>query len=571
MTHAEFLARLAGCSIQASVLIGLVWLICRMGWVKPRFRSLLWVGVFAHLLVGLAGGVQIAILPEPKPAEFAVLDSAVPPAEKPGAGVETLAAMAWLLGVGAILTLSVWREVRSRRAMGALLTTDVEFSDFVLEAAETVGVKKPRVRIVECEISPCVRGFFSPIVYVPQSLLDEPEESIRAVLIHEFAHIRHGDLRAGYVALAARTLFFFNPLVWVAYREWCVNREAACDEVVLERSQIKFLDYCNLLIRFAERSPALATAIQAASKNFSQLHRRICEMKTTQPKNRGAAPVATIAALLVSALAVIPISVTTRKSSSVEQLHVSKAPRHSSTDAVFVTVDESALGKTFTKNGHKGIALRAEDVQNVLVDGKEIKLGDDIIIVRPEKPEEMTKLDPKLVSDFVVDKDGFLIPKEAASTSDVIKVVDLEKAAPKSVKPSLPQPRERDAKVIVPLAAQPSESSATIHVKTGPSNRTGNPPSTVGPLARSVTVPLEAARSVPAMVPLLPDLPIIPVAPVEAAQPKARRLVEVTPAPSTRPLMLPEIPVAGRLLRSDRSAADADQAPSATTVQAARP
>lgn len=592
MNSAELLARLAGCSIQATFLIGLVWLVCRMGWIKPRFRSLLWVAVFVHLLIGLGGGVELALLPAPTAPEV-VVESQSPAPASTGLSTETLVAGLWILGVALSLIGVVWREVNARRALGQTSAIQADFADFVLEAAETAGVRNPLVKIVESDISPCVRGFFSPVVYVPKSLLNEPEESIRAVLIHEFAHIRHGDLRMSCLAVAAKVIFFFNPLVWFAYREWCVNREAACDEVVLERSQIKLLDYCNLLIQFAERSPALAATIHAASKSFSQLHRRICEMKTNQPKNRGAAPVATIAALLVSALAVIPISVTTSKSSSVEPLRVRKVQGHSSTDSAQVTVGKDATMKTFNYQGYEGVALRREDVEAIEVQGVKIGSSEGVVIVHPDKPDQIIRLDPKHIAEFVEDKDGFLVPKNGVAASGVIKVADLEKAAPRPadivkgrvVKRAHAAPK---AKEIAPIAAQrgkliapslPAKGAVAPAGATAPKIAQGSLIAPVAPVEAvaaaaampAVIAPREAVSAaalppkiVQSTVPLLPDLPLIPARAAEAVKPSSTD-------PIKRPRVLKDIPLLAPLFRTTPSSpAESDRVPEASGVQATR-
>lgn len=80
--------------------------------------------------------------------------------------------------------------------------------------------------------SPFVLGLFRPRVYIPSGLKGE---SLSYVLAHENAHIQRRDYLwkpAGYLLLS---VYWFNPLLWIAYILLCRDIEGACDEKVLGR------------------------------------------------------------------------------------------------------------------------------------------------------------------------------------------------------------------------------------------------------------------------------------------------------------------------------------------------
>ncbi len=78
--------------------------------------------------------------------------------------------------------------------------------------------------------SPFVFGFLRPRIYLPSGL--EPENR-EFVLAHERSHIRRGDHLIKPLAFLVLCVYWFNPLMWLAYIFLCRDIELSCDERVL--------------------------------------------------------------------------------------------------------------------------------------------------------------------------------------------------------------------------------------------------------------------------------------------------------------------------------------------------
>ncbi|MBO4458130.1 MAG: hypothetical protein J5802_10455 [Butyrivibrio sp.] len=91
-----------------------------------------------------------------------------------------------------------------------------------------------------------ILGIISPRVYLPSSL---PKEAREYILKHEFAHLSRCDHIWKPLGFALLSVYWFNPLCWVAYILLCKDIEYACDEKVTKNiGKRKKAEYCRILL-----------------------------------------------------------------------------------------------------------------------------------------------------------------------------------------------------------------------------------------------------------------------------------------------------------------------------------
>jgi hypothetical protein len=69
---------------------------------------------------------------------------------------------------------------------------------------------------------------------LPPGMHGLPRDSVRAVLLHELRHIRRADSLTFGAAYAICSLFWFLPLIWIAYTRLYLEQEKSCDSAVIE-------------------------------------------------------------------------------------------------------------------------------------------------------------------------------------------------------------------------------------------------------------------------------------------------------------------------------------------------
>lgn len=186
----------------------------------------------------------------------------------------------WMTGVGiSLLVLAVglgrlaWLASRARRLACGRWT---ELAD---EISRQYGLRRPVLLLQSEHPSLLVTwGLARPKIMVPAAAGEWPEDLMRVVLCHELAHIRRGDWIVQIAGELLRSVYWFNPILWVACRRLRLESEHACDDAVLSRG-VGGSDYARHLLDLARALNQPRTWFPAsAMARPSSLQRRITAM-----------------------------------------------------------------------------------------------------------------------------------------------------------------------------------------------------------------------------------------------------------------------------------------------------
>ncbi len=115
-----------------------------------------------------------------------------------------------------------------------------------------------RDNIWQCDytISPFILGIIKPKIYIPFKV-DEAE--LTYIIAHESTHLKHRDHIVKLVAFLLLAVYWFNPLVWIAYICLCRDIEFACDErVVHEMNMAEKKAYSETLLSCSVNASKIA-------------------------------------------------------------------------------------------------------------------------------------------------------------------------------------------------------------------------------------------------------------------------------------------------------------------------
>ena len=190
------------------------------------------------------------------------------------------------------------------------LFTNLRFARALRKARTPYSVEGCRypVYLVSALPSPCLFGVLRPAVYLNEKALQSPD-ALRFVLAHEQTHARHLDPLWSLLRGVCLTVYWFDPLVWLAAVLSREDGELACDEGTLRalgaderaaygKTLLALVPVCD-----KPQNPLLGATTMTSGK------RSLKERVTCIAENRQAKAVAVFAAVALAA-AVCAVSFT---------------------------------------------------------------------------------------------------------------------------------------------------------------------------------------------------------------------------------------------------------------------
>ena len=232
--------KLLNLSISASWLVLAVLVLRLVSKRSPKWMNvLLWGIVALRLVLPFSVESALSLIPSaetvsPAAVQFdpaptitsgvSVIDNAVNPSLSehfsavPTASVNPLyvwteiAGWVWLIGLGAMLLYALVSYLRLRRRVSVSLPI------------------QDHIYLCDAISSPFILGVVKPRIYLPSGL-DEVQR--QNVLSHEQAHLARRDHWWKPLGFALLAVYWFNPVLWLAYALLCRDIELACDERVI--------------------------------------------------------------------------------------------------------------------------------------------------------------------------------------------------------------------------------------------------------------------------------------------------------------------------------------------------
>lgn len=178
----------------------------------------------------------------------------------------------------------------------AAASSNKQALDAVAHIAKKLDISRPVTVLQSREItSPFSFGVFKPKIILPYQANGWAESMLEDVLVHELTHIRRLDWPSILLCHLIVSLYWMNPLSWIAIRKLSEEAENSCDSAVLSFGK-NSTDYAKNLMLIARQSRdgnRILTQMMADNRMLSKRVQLILKGNTNIKVNKTFLPIFT--------------------------------------------------------------------------------------------------------------------------------------------------------------------------------------------------------------------------------------------------------------------------------------
>jgi beta-lactamase regulating signal transducer with metallopeptidase domain len=173
--------------------------------------------------------------------------------------------MGWAVVATGLLIRLAGSLLHVRRLRRACREMDANTAPELFETLRQSGIRRKVKIFVSDDVRvPTALGFFQPSILFPAwTLAQLSAEELKVILLHELAHLRRWDDWTNLIQKVLKAVFFFHPAVWWIEGRLSLEREMACDDLVLEQTG-SASSYAASLVSVAEKAFSERTRAQRA-------------------------------------------------------------------------------------------------------------------------------------------------------------------------------------------------------------------------------------------------------------------------------------------------------------------
>ncbi|WP_339235806.1 BlaR1 family beta-lactam sensor/signal transducer [Oceanobacillus sp. FSL W7-1281] len=198
----------------------------------------------------------------------------------------------WIAGALVFTGLSIhaWLKLKGIRKSISRVENKA-ILDLFKRAKQQLNISKNISLGVSDEVhSPLTFGLRKTFVVLPANFEEWlSEDDIKHIFLHELNHYKYKDIPTNYLMVFFQIIYWFNPLIWIAFKEMRLDREIACDyAVLLSLDDKNHKKYGNTIIHFIDKSSSppynkLANQLNGSKK---QIKKRIVEIASFQADSK---------------------------------------------------------------------------------------------------------------------------------------------------------------------------------------------------------------------------------------------------------------------------------------------
>jgi len=154
---------------------------------------------------------------------------------------------------------------------------------------------------------PMAFGVIRPTIMLPSSLVESDPSRLRAIVLHEVAHIRRRDILARWLEIPVLAVWWFHPILWILSRSISNVREDCCDDFSVDSGATNEYEYCQTLLHVAQHVvSSQGTRLSCGINDSHPVARRITRLMNPNRAKASRLGVLGLVSIMAVAVCVLP-------------------------------------------------------------------------------------------------------------------------------------------------------------------------------------------------------------------------------------------------------------------------
>ncbi len=189
----------------------------------------------------------------------------------------------WLLGTCVFVVVFFSGILKINSRISKNIYKDERLELILEECKRELNInKKVKIIFQKYKRVPSIYGIFKPSILITEKTLEEDDESIKYIFLHELAHYKRKDTIFNFILLCILSIHWFNPIIWFLFNKIRQDIEIGADELAsqkLDKNQKK--EYGMVLINLlkSRQEESYTANMLCMSDTAKNMERRIVMMK----------------------------------------------------------------------------------------------------------------------------------------------------------------------------------------------------------------------------------------------------------------------------------------------------
>lgn len=141
----------------------------------------------------------------------------------------------WIIGTSIFIFMFIGGVIQIRNKSRKENFFDERIDNILKSCKSQLNINKKIRVVLQSRGKTSIFGIFKPVILLSENILQENDDTIKYIFLHELSHYKRKDSIFNYMLLLTLSIHWFNPIVWLIFMKVREDIELGADELAIEK------------------------------------------------------------------------------------------------------------------------------------------------------------------------------------------------------------------------------------------------------------------------------------------------------------------------------------------------